>query len=224
MKSIVISIGGSIIVSDEIKSSYFKKLNNTLIDQCKNQKIFIVVGGGKTARKYIKLGRELALSEKVLDEIGIEATRLNAKFLTKVLKNTNKKIPHTTSEAKSFGESIVVMGGTTPGHSTDMVGAELAYKINASKLIIATNVDGIYDKDPNKNSDAKKISEIEIEKLVEKYGTEWSSAGKNIVIDGPALGIIDKNRIPTFVLNGNNLDEIKKVLNNKDFNGTKIKV
>ncbi len=116
------------------------------------------------------------------------------------------------------------MGGTTPGHSTDMVGAELAYKINASKLIIATNVDGIYDKDPNKNSDAKKISEIEIEKLVEKYGTEWSSAGKNIVIDGPALGIIDKNRIPTFVLNGNNLDEIKKVLNNKDFNGTKIKV
>ena len=85
-------------------------------------------------------------------------------------------------------------------------------------------MDGIYNRDPNKYSNGEKISEIEIEKLVEKYGTTWKSAGKNIVVDGPALGIIGKNRIPTYVLNGNNLDELKKVLNNKEFSGTKIKV
>ncbi len=224
MDSIVISIGGSIVVSDEIEGSYFKKLNDLFQKHSKNEKIYIVVGGGKTARKYIHLGREIGLTEKILDELGIEATRLNAKFLTKVLENTNKEIPKTTDQAKKMVDSIVVMGGTNPGHSTDMVGAELAYKTNAAKYIIATNVDGIYTKDPNKFKDAEKISEIKIEDLVEKYGIDWKSAGKNIVIDGPALKLINKHRIRTFVLNGNNLDEIKNVLSNKKFNGTKIKI
>ncbi len=224
MNSVVISIGGSIVVSDEIKGSYFKKLNELLQKHSKNEKIYVVVGGGKTARKYIHLGREIGLSEKTLDELGIQATRLNAKFLTKVLENTNKEIPSSTDEAKNLDDKIVIMGGTTPGHSTDMVGAELSYKTNASKYIIATNVDGIYSKDPNKFSDAEKISEIKIEDLVKNYGTDWKSAGKNIVIDGPALKIINDHRVLTFVLNGNNLDEIKDVLNNKKFNGTKIKI
>jgi uridylate kinase len=104
-----------------------------------------------------------------------------------------------------------------------MVGAELAQKTHSSKFIIATNVDGIYDKDPNEFSDAKKYDEITIDELIKKYGTNWESAGKNMVIDGPALGIIKCEKIPTYVLNGNNLDELEKAITIQKFNGTKIK-
>ena len=65
-------------------------------------------------------------------------------------------------------KKIIIIGGTKPGHSTDYVGAELASKINADKLIIATNVDGVFDKDPNKYKKAKQIREITIDKLINR--------------------------------------------------------
>jgi uridylate kinase len=105
-----------------------------------------------------------------------------------------------------------------------MVGAELAEKTNASKYIIATNVDGVYDKDPNKYTDAKQLKEISIDDLIRKYGTNWEAAGKNVVIDGPSLEIIKRAKIPTFVLNGKKLNQLEKAITNQQFNGTEIKI
>jgi uridylate kinase len=209
MEKIVVSLGGSVILSDEADVHFFKKLVDLLKRLSKKYKIYIVIGGGKTARNYIKLGRALNLDEGTLDEIGIDITRINAKLFTETLGTSNKKIPFTTDEAKDINKSIVVMGGTTPGHSTDMVGAELAKKTHAIRYIIATNVDGIYDKDPNKYPDAKQLREVSIKQLINEYGTDWNSAGANVVVDGPALGIIDKEKIPTFVVNGKRLDPRK---------------
>ena len=223
MESIVISIGGSVILSDDVHTLYFKNLVNLLEKLSKTFKIYIIVGGGKTARTYIRLGRELRFDEKTLDDIGIEVTRVNAKLLANIIGISNKNIPHTTSEAKKLNNSIVVMGGTTPGHSTDMVGAELAEKVNASKFVIATNVDGVYDKDPNKFRDAKQIKEISIKQLIDEHGTNWGTAGKNVVIDGPALEIINRAKIPTFVLNGKKLNQLERAITNQSFNGTIIK-
>jgi len=222
METIVISIGGSVIVSEDADVSFFKKLVNLLNKLSSKYKIFIVIGGGKTARKYIKLGRELGLSEETLDDLGIKITRINAKLLASIVETSNKKIPSTTSEANKINKTIVVMGGTIPGHSTDLVGAELAEKSGADRFIIATNVDGIYDKDPNKYDDAKQLREISIEELIEKYGTGWNAAGSNVVIDGPALDVIDKIKIPTFVVNGKQLDQLEKAMTNQKFNGTRI--
>ncbi len=223
MESIVISIGGSVLFSGEVESDFFKKLNLLLQNISKNYKVYLVVGGGKKARKLIKEGRQKGLSEEKLDTIGIGVTRENAKSLVDLLDNSNITIPKSTDEAKGMSEKIIVMGGTTPGHSTDMVGAELAEKTCASKFIIATNVDGVYDKDPNKHVDAKKYDEITIDELIKQQGTEWKTAGKNTVIDGPALAIIHKTNIPTFVLNGKYLDELEKAITNQKFNGTMIK-
>lgn len=224
MESIVINIGGSVIFSDDIDILFFKKLKDILIKISKTHKIYIVVGGGKMARMYINYGREHNLSEKILDQFGIDVTRLNAKMFSEILGISNHVIPLTTEDAWKINTPIVVMGGTVPGHSTDMVSAELAEKIKASKFIIATNVDGVYDKDPNKNKDAKQLKEVDIQTLIEKYGTDWTSAGKNVVIDGPALKIIKNAKLPTFVLNGKKLSELEKVLNNQKFNGTVIKI
>jgi uridylate kinase len=224
MRSIVISIGGSVILSDDTDNTYFEKLNLTLKKLTKKYKIYIVVGGGKASRTYINFGRKLGFKEKTLDQFGIDITKINAKLLTYMIENSNTKIPETTSDAKKIRKPIVIMGGTTPGHSTDMVGAELAKKTNATKYIIATNVDGVYDKDPNKYRDAKQIKEIKIDDLIKQHGTDWDAAGKNIVIDGPALKIIKKAKIPTFVLNGKKLIQFERAINNRIFNGTVIKV
>ena len=217
MKSIVISIGGSVVHAEETDVTFFRKLVNLLKKLSKQYKIYVIVGGGKIARTYINKGRELNLDEDTLDEIGIEVTRVNAKLLTSTIGISNGNIPLTTDEAKIIDKPIVIMGGTLPGHSTDLVGAELAEKTRANKFIIATNVDGIYDKDPNKYSDAKQLKELTIKELIKKYGTKWSSAGSNVVIDGPALETICKAKIPTFVVNGKRLDQLEKVLNNQLF-------
>lgn len=224
MKAIVISIGGSVILSEDADISFFNELKTLLKKLSKNFKFYLVVGGGKTARTYIKLGRKLNFEEDLLDEIGIDVTRVNAKLLANIIEETNEQIPNTTDEAKELKNPIVVMGGTTSGHSTDMVGAELAEKTNASKFIIATNVDGVYDKDPNKYKDAKQIKEISIKQLIDEYGTDWSVAGKNVVIDGPALEIINRAKIPTFVLNGKRLDQLERAITDQQFDGTVIKI
>ena len=224
MESIVISIGGSVILSEDVNLTFYKELKTLLNKLSKKLKVYLVVGGGKTARSYIKLGRVLNIKENFLDELGIDVTRLNAKLLLKFLGLSNFKIPNTTNEASEFKDPIVVMGGTTPGHSTDMVGAELAEITNSSKFIIATNVDGVYNKDPNKYSNAKLIKEISIDELIDSFGTNWETAGKNIVIDGPALKIIKKAKIQTYVLNGKRLDQLKNAIDNKEFLGTVIKI
>jgi len=224
MNSIVISLGGSVLISDDIDISFFEDLAILLKKLTEKYKIYLIIGGGKTARTYIKLGRKLNFDEKTLDNFGIEITKLNAKILTNLIGISNDKIPDSTNEAKDITKPVVIMGGTTPGHSTDMVGAELAEKVGASIFIIATNVDGVYDKDPNIYSDAKQLKEVSINQLIDDYGTDWNSAGKNIVIDGPALKIIKRAKIPTFVLNGKKLKELEKAINNKSFNGTIIKI
>jgi len=224
MEKIVISLGGSVVLSKEADVNFFKKLTNLFEKLSKKYKIYLVIGGGRTARAYIKLGRELKFDEKTLDEIGIDITRLNAKLLTNIIKISNKQIPFTTSEAKKINKPIVVMGGTTPDHSTDMVGAELAEKVKADRYIIATNVDGVYDKDPNKYSDAKQLKNVSIKQLIDEYGTGWDMAGKNVVIDGPALKIIKRAKLKTYVVNGKKLDQLEKSILDQSFNGTKISV
>ena len=222
MEAIVLSIGGSVILAEDADVSFLKRLTTLLKKISKRYKIYMIIGGGKIARAYIKRGRELNLDEDTLDELGIEITRVNAKLLTSLIGISNGDIPLTTDEAERIDKPIVIMGGTVPGHSTDLVGAELAEKTGANKFIIATNVDGIYDKDPNKYSDANQLKEVTISELIKKYGTEWSTAGSNVVIDGPALEIINKAKIPAFVVNGKRLDQLEKVINNQLFDGTRI--
>ena len=221
MKAVVISFGGSLI-DTENGSDFLKRFSEVIGETSKDYRVFIVVGGGRVAREYIRLGRAMDIKEQLLDEIGIAATRLNASLVSSLL-GANKKIPTTTSDAAKMEGRIIVMGGTTPGHSTDMVGAELAEKVFAERFIIATDVDGVYDKDPKKYKNAVMFSEIEVDKLIEMCGENWNRAGKNVVIDGPALGIIKRADFETFVVNGKKLDNLKRVIYGKDFVGTKIK-
>ena len=224
MKTVVVSIGGSVVLSGEADALFLKKLT-TLFKKINNEyKLYVVVGGGSIARRYIQLGRELGFDEDTLDLIGIDVTRVNARIITNLLEISNKEIPHKTNEAMKLDFSIIVMGGTDPKHSTDLVGAQLAEKTHAVRFVNATNVDGIYDKDPNKYKDAKQLKEVTIDSLIAQYGTTWGVAGKNIFMDEPALEIIKRAKIPTYIVNGKRLDQLEKALTGQSFDGTKILV
>ena len=102
MATLAISIGGSIILQENEEIEYLKKLAKLLISQSKRNKLFIVVGGGKLARKYIDYARELGADESFLDEIGIASTRLNARLLIAALKgHAYPKVAHDIDEAWS---------------------------------------------------------------------------------------------------------------------------
>jgi len=224
MKTVVVSIGGSVVLSDEADVLFLKKLTALFKKLSKEYKLFVIVGGGKIARRYIQLGRELGFDEDTLDLIGIDVTRVNARIITNLIGVSNKEIPNTTDEAMKLDKPIVVMGGTDPNHSTDLVGAELAEKTHAVRFVNATNVDGIYDKDPNKYKDARQLKEISIDHLIIQYGTRWGVAGKNIFMDEPALEIIKRAKLTTYIVNGKRLDQLEKALQGQSFNGTTILV
>ena len=95
---------------------------------------------------------------------------------------------------------IVVAGGLHPGQSTNGTAALIAEKINADQFINATDVDGIYDYDPNKNKKAKLFKQIEIKNLKKMLIHEDSVAGGYDLMDIVALKIIERSKIKTRVI------------------------
>ena len=215
---VVVSLGGSLISLDE--PEYIKEVAELIKKISEDVPLYVVVGGGKLARNYISTARKFCNDERYLDEIGILATRLNAMLINSFLR---KKIPKTIEEASKMAPPVI-MGGTTPGHSTDAVAAMLAKEIKATRLVIATDVDGIYDKDPKKYKDAKKLDKIHIKELRKLAGEEWKKAGESVIIDAIACKIIDEEKIETFVVNGKNLEELEKAIYGKKFNGTIVEI
>ena len=224
MTTVVVSVGGSIVVSDEPNTDYLKTLTTMLNRLSTTMQLYVIVGGGKIARRYITIGRDLGFNEDRLDQLGIDVTRVNARVIAYLLGTSNTDIPHTTDDALKIKKPIVIMGGTDPKHSTDTVGAELAEKTHAARFVNATNVDGIYDKDPNKYPDAKQIKEVSVDALIQQYGTKWNAAGKNIFMDEPALAIIKRGKIPTAIVNGKRLDQLEAAIRGDRFDGTRILV
>ena len=171
-KRVVIKLSGSIFsLSDthvQDSNNYyniFKQYSDVLINLTNNVQLIVITGGGSIARLYIKFARKLGLDEASLDLLGIAISRVNAKLLIASLGNyAYPEIPHSLDEVGRFMESnkIIVSGGLHPGQSTNATSALIAEKIKASKFLNATDVDGIYDTDPNTNKNAKLFKEVTI--------------------------------------------------------------
>ncbi|MBP7087405.1 MAG: UMP kinase, partial [Methanomassiliicoccales archaeon] len=78
MDKVVVSLGGSVIVPDDNDDVFLKRFSEMISTLCDRYQIYLVCGGGKIARYYIKVGRNLRLPEPDLDEMGILSTRINA--------------------------------------------------------------------------------------------------------------------------------------------------
>jgi uridylate kinase len=225
MDVVVVSIGGSVLIPDDEDSEYVSKLAGLLKDISTRVKLYIVVGGGRISRYYINIGRRFGTDERTLDEMGVEVTRLNARLLSAALSgHANHHPPKTVEEAVELGknQSIVVMGGTTPGHTTDGVAAMLAGNLEADRVVNATAVDGVYTKDPNEFSDAERIERMSFGELEEQCRTQDWKAGPSNVFDDLGAGIIAKARIPLLVVKGRDLDNLGAAIEGKPFSGTTI--
>ena len=200
-KRIVIKFSGKVFAMENVK--LLKDYARFLIKISKAYQPIIIAGGGKIARHYINHARSSGMDESTLDELGIEISRLNAKLLIYALKG--KAYPHpptTLKESQQAVESglIVVAGVLHPGQSTNGTAALIAEKINADQFINATDVDGIYDYDPNKNKKAKLFKQIEIKNLKKMLIHEDSVAGGYDLMDIVALKIIERSKIKTRVI------------------------
>jgi len=225
MDTVVLSLGGSILVEDEDPTNYISRLSQMLLELSSSMKIFVVTGGGKIARYYIRSGRALGATEQHLDVMGIEATRLNARLLIVALGGYACPDPPRDYEEAvraAASHTIVVMGGVSPGITTDAVSALLAERVNADRLINATSVDGAYTADPRKDVCAKRIPRMSHTELVELVSGSVTGAGPNIVFDPIGAGVLARSRIPLVIVDGRSTKNLRLALEGRECTGTLV--
>ena len=220
-KRIVIKLSGRIFGIDNAK--ILKDYASFLVKISKICQPIIIAGGGNIARHYITHARSSGADESTLDELGIEISRLNAKLLIYALKNKAYSHPPTTLQEVRHAVDdglIVVTGGLHPGQSTNGTAALIAEKINAEQFLNATDVDGVYDMDPNKFKNAKKFKRIELKNLRNMLVHEDSLAGGYDLMDIVALKIIERSKIKTRILKAD-IKTLEKAIKGMDV-GTEI--
>ena len=224
MESLVISLGGSIVYGESLNLNFLKKFSELIVGQKKYDRVGIVVGGGRLARMYIGELKKFGVNDNVLDEIGINATRMNALATATFFTDVNTKIPITVNEAAEMAHSYrhIVMGGTEPGHTTDTVSVLLAERIGADIVINATSVDGVYSADPRKSPDARKFSRISYDDAIKLSINASIGAGPNVFMDITSLNIAKRSSIEIHVVNGLDLNVYSRILSGVEHDGTVI--
>ena len=225
-RKIVISLGGSLIVPDEIDTEFLRAFRDLISKEAKNgTQFFVVSGGGKVCRRYQDAARELGISSKdALDWLGIYATRLNAQFIRILFGGTTHKEVVTDPEALTSAQDVIIFGaGGVPGHSSDYAAVELAKRMGAQTLINLSNIDYVYDSDPRKNPDAKKLERIswqEFRKVIPSVES-WHP-GMSAPFDPVAAKEAEAVGLEVVVMNGKPVENLENYLSGKAFKGTVI--
>lgn len=224
-QTIIVSVGGSLLVPDAIDTTFITKLRDFLLSEIeKGRKFVLVVGGGKTARKYRDAAKAFNLSEDDLDEIGIRATRLNAYLFKKTLGSiTHDEIILDPTVQIETDKPVIVAGGYKPGATTDWVSTLLANNLGAKKVVNLTNTDYVcsYNEDGSVNFDdpIKEMSWSDFRNLI----PNGHSAGANLPFDPVGSQVAEENGLEVVIINGDRLAELSNYLDGKAFTGTVIK-
>jgi len=203
----VLKLGGSLlyneageVITDRVRD--YAETINALVEKGNN--FVVVVGGGRPARSFISAARALGASEAQCDWLGIKLARHNAELLCAALGDTAYPIIVETLdelEVATCTGRVVLMGGLTPGQSTNAVAALAAETTRADLLLNATNVDGVYDRDPNE-AGAKKLDTVEISELKTILSGGGTRAGEYKLFDPVALRVVERSKIKTIIFDG----------------------
>ena len=224
MKTTIMSLGGSMIVPDKVDVKFLKDFKRLVLDYIKKgNRMVIVCGGGSTCRKYQDAASVLAdVTKEDKDWIGIMATRLNAELVRVMFKEYayHEVIYNPHTKIKS-DKRIIIGAGDKPGCTTDTDTAILAQQFKAHMIINTTNVDYVYDKDPNKFKDAKGITELSWKEYFCMFGHKHEP-GRHVPFDSIASAIASKHNMKVAVVNGKSMNNLARLLDGKTFRGTLI--
>ena len=228
-EKIVISVGGSLIFPDSgIDTEFLEELNTFIRNQLAQQKsrqFFLVAGGGTAARNYRDAGEQVighSLTREDLDWLGIHATRLNAQLIRTIFRDiAHPYIIKKYEIIRKVTEPVVVASGWKPGWSTDYCSVLLCEDYDITTVINLSNIDQVYDKDPNKFKDAKPIDRMTWDEMRELVGDEWKP-GMHAPFDPVASQKAQELGVKVLVMNGNNFENVENAIDGKEFVGTVI--
>ncbi len=221
-KRILLKLSGeSLVGKDGYGIDSFKV--NSIAKQIKDIKKFplemgIVIGGGNIWRGMSATAK--GFDRVTADYMGMLATVINALALQNALElqgmdtrlQTNIEMqklaePYILRRAVRHlekGRLVIFAAGTgNPYFTTDTAAVLKAIEIKADVILKATNVDGVYDKDPRINPSAKKVKKITYLEAIKK---------RLKVMDITAFSLCMENKMPIIVFNLNGKDNIKKVI------------
>ena len=148
--------------------------------------------------------------QDALEKVDVETRTLSAITVPKI---AEPYIRRRALRHMEKGRLVIIAGGTgNPYFTTDTAAALRATELHAEVLIKGTKVDGVYDKDPVVNSDAKRYKNISFNEVL----------SKNLrVMDLTAITLCKENALPIRVFNINNKGNLKRLLNGEDV-GTNV--
>jgi len=224
-KVIVISLGGSLIIPDNIDVRYLREFKKVILKNTNKYKFIVVCGGGSIARKYINALKEIGINEKFQSFSGISATRMNARFMSYFFSiNPEQGIPHTMKILEKYisNQNVVFCGALEykPDQTSDSTAAEISRTFKCP-FINLTDVVGLHNKNPKEHKDAKLIPKISWKNFNDMINKIKFKPGQHFVLDQTAAKTIMKNKIITYIL-GKSMSQLDNLLKNKKFKGTTI--
>jgi len=224
-ETIIISLGGSLIVPDQIDTGFLKDFKKLVLSEVeKGKKFIIITGGGKTCRRYNQAAEEVKqMTSDELDWLGIAVTRLNAELVRLTLGEDyveDKIILDPTTPINSV-KPIMLGGGWKPGNSSDLATIMLAKNIGVKKVINLSNTDYVYDSDPKKNPEAQKLEKISWVQYRTLIPAEWTP-GLNSPFDPTASKLAEEEGMEVIIMNGRPVSNLENYLNGEKFLGTVI--
>jgi len=223
---IVISLGGAMVVPDVPNSEFILNFKNIILNYVEQGKKFvIIVGGGKTCRRY-----QSALSEVIdakaedLDWMGIYSTQLNAQLVRLSFgdKVADQVVVDPNDIKKYNDKNIIIGAGWKPGCSTDTDAVLVARELGAKKIINLSNIDYVYDSDPKLNPNAEKFENLAWDKYRSFISATWKP-GANTPFDPIASEMAEKEGMEVAFISGHDFKSLKDYLDGKSFVGTTIK-
>ena len=226
-ETIVMSVGGSLIVPDQIDSVFLQSFKAFVDTQTTDygRRFIIIAGGGRTARNYQEAAAAVSdLNSEDLDWMGIHATRLNGHLLRTIFRDSAHRVMITNPDEildVPKHEKVVIAAGYRPGSSTDLRAVQIAEKIGATKVINLSNIDYVYTADPRTDPNATKIEDISWADFRALIPADWDP-GLSSPFDPIAAKTAERDTIEVAIINGSRLEEVSNYLKGSKFIGTKI--
>ena len=210
-----ISLGGSLLTRNLNADTYRMYANALRRLKEKEHQLVVVCGGGRPAREYIGIARQLDASNRLQDRLGILATHVNALLLIAALgEDADPRIHRRAGDVKRhMGNRILVGGGHLPGSSTDYRTVLFAKAMGADLIVNATDYGGVFDKDPSRYPDARQYHSLTFQRLEEIIRSRFEQApGDYGLFDLKATRLARRLSIPIVFIDGTDPEEIVRAV------------